>query len=98
MKKISTPKFKLPKAFYNIGRYTHTLIFVLYSILVGLVIFYADYYSKYEPSIVQVQDKKDGLKLKRIDETSLNKLKELDSRNISLEALFDNGRNNPFEN
>lgn len=74
------------------------LIFIAYSLLIGMVIYYADVYSKYEPSITQVNNKKESLSSKKVDESAINKLKELEARNISLESLFDNGRTNPFEN
>jgi hypothetical protein len=62
------------------------------------MIYYSGVYSKVEPTSSQVEDKKKTISTKKVDNNSITRLKELESRNISLESLFDNGRNNPFEN
>lgn len=65
--------------------------------MIGVITIKVGEYSRREPSIDQVNSAKSNKKTK-IDQESLSKLKELEDRNVSIEALFDNGRTNPFEN
>lgn len=98
MKKNSKPKLKIPKFIVKTTSYLHILILFFYSVLTGTLIVYAGVYSSKEPTTLQVEEKRNSLDAKKIDQSALDKLKELESRNISLDALFDNGRTNPFEN
>lgn len=98
MIKITPPTHTAIQFLKLVNRYLHMLLFISYSLSIGLVIYYSGVYSKVEPTASQVEDKKKTVSSKKVDNESLTKLRELESRNISLESLFDNGRNNPFEN
>ena len=98
MIKISQPAHTVIRTLKLVYRYLNMLLFISYSLMIGLMIYYSGVYSKIEPTSSQVEDKKKTISTKKVDNNSITRLKELESRNISLESLFDNGRNNPFEN
>lgn len=50
-----------------------------------------------EPTMLQIDEKRLSVKVVKLDEKSINKIKELQDQNISIESLFNNGRENPFE-
>ncbi len=50
-----------------------------------------------EPSQMQIDEKVQEVKRVKIDEDAIRQIQELEDRNITLEALFDNGRENPFQ-
>jgi hypothetical protein len=98
MIKISLPTQTAMRTLRIAYRYLNMLLFISYSLSIGLIIYYTGVYSKIEPTTSQVEDKKKTITSKKVDNDSITRLRELESRNISLESLFDNGRNNPFEN
>lgn len=54
-------------------------------------------FSDRSPSQLQIDEKKLSVRVVKLDEASINKIKELQDQNISIESLFNNGRANPFE-
>lgn len=98
MIKVSLPTQTIKKFANTTSRYLSMLIFLTYSLLVGLIIHFSGLYSKQDPTLTQVEDRKKAISSKKVDNDAISRLEELESRNISLESLFDNGRNNPFEN
>lgn len=97
MKNI-TKQLSIPiKSFIKILiKYSRVIIFVGFSFMVGIITVRVGEYSSREPSTDQIAEVKKNTT--KIDEESLSKLKELEDRNVSIEALFNNGRTNPFEN
>lgn len=74
------------------------LIFMLF--VVGILSFMTlriAHFSNLDPSEQQIDEKKTSLKIIKLDDAAVSKLKELQDKNISIESLFDNGRENPFE-
>lgn len=81
-------------------------IFVRYSVLIFIVFVVGVFsymtlriahYANLEPNELQIDEKKTSLKVVKLDDAAVAKLKELQDKNISIESLFDNGRENPFE-
>ena len=54
-------------------------------------------YANLEPSSSQEEERKASMTTVRLDESSINKIKQLEDQNISIETLFNNGRANPFQ-
>lgn len=54
-------------------------------------------YANLDPTTSQEEDRKASVSAVKLDEKSVNKIKELQDQNISIESLFDNGRANPFQ-
>lgn len=74
------------------------LIFFAFAFMMSLITIKAGEYSRIEPSQAEVESKISGSSSKKLDQEALDKLNELQERNISIDSLFDNGRTNPFEN
>lgn len=88
---------KLEPAKNFITRYK-VLIFVITVVIVfSYMAFNISRYSNAEPTALQIDDKKTSIKVVKLDEKSIEKIKELQGKNISIESLFNNGRANPFE-
>lgn len=77
---------------------TLLLIFIYFSLLMIFLTYNIGRLSSAEPTALQVDEKISSSSKIKMDKEALNKLNELIDRDISLEALFDNGRTNPFEN
>lgn len=74
------------------------ILFVLFVVGVfGYITLVISYYSNAEPTQDQIENKKLTVKLVKLDEKAIEKIKELQDKNISIESLFNNGRDNPFE-
>ena len=54
-------------------------------------------YSNAEPDEIQIEEKKVSLKTVKLNDRAVQKIKELEDKNINIESLFNNGRDNPFE-
>lgn len=80
-----------------VAKYSAILFVLIIASLAGYLVIRIGYLSRLEPTQVQIDQKVDEIKQTTTDTESINKLKELEGRNISIEALFDNGRTNPFE-
>lgn len=98
MNKYLEKVIKYLKPIENIVKKYPGVVFLLFfSILAGYLVVRIGYLSRQEPTKSQIDQKLTEIGQTKIDSESLNKLKELEGRNISIEALFDNGRTNPFE-
>ncbi len=99
MKKLNLP---LNNISAQLGRYaakySHMLIFIIFSALASTLMFRIGQFSRNEPTEIQLKEKVSKVTSAKIDEESLAKLEELQDRNVSIESLFNNGRTNPFEN
>jgi uncharacterized protein YpmB len=54
-------------------------------------------YSNAEPTAFQIEDKKASLRAVNLDSDTVEKIEALKSKNINIESLFNNNRENPFE-
>jgi len=76
----------------------HLLIVFAFFSMMSLITIKVGEYSRVEPTRAEIDSKLNNGSSKKLDQESLDKLKELQERNISIDSLFDNGRTNPFEN
>lgn len=77
----------------------HAILIFILSVVLLLVMmtFNIAHYANLDPTPSQKTDREGTLKVVKIDEKSITKIRQLQDRNISIESLFDNGRANPFE-
>lgn len=54
-------------------------------------------YANLEPTDSQKEERKASMTTLKLDEASIAKIKLLEDQNISIETLFNNGRENPFQ-
>jgi hypothetical protein len=80
-----------------IARYAVILFIVFVALVFGFLTLRIANYSNHEPTEVQIEETLSSIKTVKLDEESIEKIEELQDRNINLESLFNNGRANPFE-
>lgn len=80
-----------------VTRYSFVLFLIAFATMASYLITRIGYLSRLEPTEAQITAKTGEIKKTNTDKASILKLKDLESRNISVESLFDNGRTNPFE-
>lgn len=80
-----------------VSRYSFLLFLVIFAGMAGYLVSRIGYLSSLEPTADQISTKVSEVKKTNTDTESIQKLKELEGRSISIESLFDNGRTNPFE-
>lgn len=88
----------MPHIYTVLIKSTRMLIFLAFAFMMSLITIKAGDYSRVEPSQLEIESKISGSSSKKLDQEALDKLNELQERNISIDSLFDNGRTNPFEN
>lgn len=71
-------------------------VFSVVSVFTFLTLQIANY-ANMEPTAAQQAERMSSLSSVKLDENSINKIRQLQDRNINIESLFDNGRANPFE-
>jgi hypothetical protein len=81
----------------QVGRHTVIIFVICVGLVFGFLTLKIAGYSNDEPSDVQIEERLSTLQTVRLDDEAVQKIEELQDRNISLESLFNNGRNNPFE-
>jgi hypothetical protein len=94
-KDIILTKLNFVKDF--IVRYAVMIFFVGIALVFGFLILKISSYSNYEPSDDQIEESLTAVRTVRLNDEAVQKIEELQDRNISLESLFNNGRANPFE-
>ena len=80
------------------ARYSFVLFLLVFASMASFLVIRIGVLSSAEPSQTEIDQALSGIKPVKLDQTAIAKLKELEDKNISIEALFDNGRTNPFEN
>lgn len=72
-------------------------IFLLFVISInGFLIYRINQYSSQEPSAEHVAEQQNVIKRIVIDEESIDKILRLEERNIAVQSLFKEARDNPF--
>lgn len=86
------------KRFVNKSKKVMVPVFLLFVLGVnGFLIFRINQYSSQEPSPEQIAEQQDTIKRIVIDESAIDKILELEKRNIAVKSLFEKARDNPFK-
>lgn len=80
-----------------IVRYAVLIFIILVAGILGFMTLQISLYSNAEPTSDQIDEKKNSLKQVKLNDESAQKIQELEDKNINIESLFNNGRDNPFE-
>jgi hypothetical protein len=95
--KINDVIAKLVVAKDWIARYAVIIFIVCVGLVFSFLTLRIASYSNQEPSDDQIEERLSTAQTVKLNNEAVQKIQELQDRNISLESLFDNGRNNPFE-
>lgn len=77
-------------------RYLTFIVILLFLILYAVVIVRIDHLSAVTPTDAQVVGKEKSIAHPKVDQATLDKINQLQSQNIQVQALFSQARNNPF--
>ena len=74
------------------------IIFILFVVLVyGFVVFRINTLSSVEPSQVDISAQSDPIRTAHVDKSVITQLQSLQDNSVSVKALFDQARSNPFQ-
>lgn len=88
---------KLQKLLGFTSKHVPILLFMFFAALAGFLVVRIGSLAQAEPTSDQIAEATLTAKNAKLDETAISQLNSLQDHNISIEALFDNGRTNPFE-
>jgi hypothetical protein len=81
----------------RVGRYVVIIFVICVALVFGFLTLKISSYSNNEPNDTQIEERLSTLQTVKLNDEAVQKIEELQDRNISLESLFNNGRDNPFE-
>lgn len=84
------------KPVHILKKYGGFIAVLLYLITCSLVVIRVDQLATREPTDDMINEKLTNIKRPKIDQASIDKLQNLQDRNIEVKSLFDEARNNPF--
>lgn len=86
----------LQKLLETFKRYVFVICVVLFGGLYGTLIYTAGQQAALEPSESEITEKYKAAARPKLDEDTVNKLESLESTNVDVQAIFDEARQNPF--
>lgn len=78
-------------------RYIVMSFFIFLALLYGGIIVRINMLNRQEPTEEAVTEKLQNAKRPRIDQDTINKIKELEDNSVDVQSLFKDARNNPFQ-
>lgn len=91
---------QLPIYFKKAINYLKKYLIVIFAIFVvainGFLILKINQLGSQEPLPEQVQEQQNAIKRINIDQESIDKIQSLEERNIAVQSLFKDARDNPF--
>ena len=98
MKKFSLKELpaKLSPAISFVMRYVVFVYIIGMLLIFGFFVFRINQFTHTEPPDDAVQEKLQTVQRPRLDKSVLDKIQDLESQNIQVQSLFDQARNNPF--
>jgi hypothetical protein len=94
LKDITT---KITPLLQKAREYSGFIIVLVVLGLFGFVVLRIRSYATIQPTQAAIDEKLQDLKRTRIDEDAIEKIQKLESSNIDVKALFDDARDNPFQ-
>lgn len=88
---------KFKKLLRSLGKYA-TFIFILVVLLAySFIVIRIRTLANHEPTDDVVAERLKTLKRPKIDQATIDKIKQLQDTNVQVKALFDHARDNPFQ-
>jgi hypothetical protein len=95
--KLNNITTKLPIIKDQVSRYAIIIFVICVAVVFGFLTIKIANYSNNEPNDAQIEERLSTLQTVKLNDEAVGKIEELQDRNINLESLFNNGRDNPFE-
>ena len=87
----------LLKAVRWLRRYYALILFTVVGVLYGFIIFQINHFNRQQPSDTAVSERIKQVKRPSIDKQTAQKLESLEDSSQEVRALFENARQNPFQ-
>lgn len=87
---------RLIPALLFVKRYAVLLFIIILLGIFGFLVFRINQYSRIEPNEDAIQEKLQSAQRPKVDQSSLNKIQQLQDQNVQVQSLFDAARKNPF--
>ena len=88
---------ELQQKLQQVRRYSFWLFLLLVTVLYGFLLYRINSLSQAQPSSVTVNNEARGSQSLRIDQNVIKQLQSLQDNSVSVKALFNEARNNPFQ-
>lgn len=82
-----------------IGFLKRYAVFISILVVLSIATFFVlriNQYSRMEPTDQAIEDKLQTVQRPKVDQTVLNKIQQLQDQNVQVQTLFDQARDNPF--
>lgn len=99
MKNIDLKQFKtlIYKLLSLLSKYLNFLFLITVLLIYTFLVLRISTLSKQEPSEDAVLEKANTVKRLKLDQAEIDKIQQLEDRNIGVQSLFDSARDNPFQ-
>ena len=99
MKQILPTKVSKPIVSFvsRVGHYRVLIFVIAVTAIYGYIVFTINSLSHAEPSSEQISSQTSPIKATKIDPTVIKQLQQLQDNSVSVKALFNETRNNPFQ-
>lgn len=81
----------------KIKGYLGFIVLVLVLLSYGFLVFQIRNYALQSPDEIRIQEELTSLNIQKIDKASIEKIQRLEATNVEVKALFEQARNNPFQ-
>lgn len=85
-------------ALSKLQRYSTFMFIISILLIYAFLIVRISVLSQTEPSEEAVAEQSNTIKRLKIDQASIDKIKQLEDQNIGVQSLFEEARDNPFQN
>ncbi len=90
-------KAQLQKLVAILQRYAVVICFAVFGAMYAYLIYASSQQTVNEPPDREINEKFQGTKRPKVDDSAARTLQQLEDQNIEVRALFDEARNNPFD-
>ncbi|MGH7142485.1 MAG: hypothetical protein ACREF5_03430 [Candidatus Saccharimonadales bacterium] len=82
---------------HRLGRYTLILFLLLVTVVYAFVLLKIDNLSNAQPNNYQISSKVKSVAIPHINPTTVSQIQNLQNNSVSVQALFNQARTNPFQ-
>ena len=93
----STIISKLTEIIAKVSRFKLVLFIIMVGAVYGYILFTIGTLTNAQPSDAMVQAQNDPIASARIDKKVISQLRQLEDNSVSVKELFDDARDNPFQ-
>jgi hypothetical protein len=94
---LDSVKEKLAGVLQQLNRYKVVLFVVFVTVVYGLMLFRIETLNSIQPSTDQVAAENNPIKAARVDKKVVDQLQALQDNSVNVQSLFQQARNNPFQ-